>query len=186
MNAPEILPYEEKLVENITTAIRGQKEQLESINTNLGSKFTIEMYKMDVERVQYMVKKYLRTRVLKIEQQLDAILSNIEMTDCLSFKEKKFAADLHQLNKTYFQETIHRRVGESVRDDLFSSEKADDLFKHCQPNFDSFVTVRALREVDVVIAPGEGKEQAYGKGEIFFVRYKCIREHLIAKNVELL
>ena len=57
--------------------IRNQKEQIESINTTSGSKFTIEMYKMDLDRVQYMVKKYYRTRVLKIEKQLEAIMSGL-------------------------------------------------------------------------------------------------------------
>ena len=65
------------IIITIIIIIRNQKEQIESINTTSGSKFTIEMYKMDLDRVQYMVKKYYRTRVLKIEKQLEAIMSGL-------------------------------------------------------------------------------------------------------------
>ena len=183
MNAPEILPYEEALIDNITLAIQNQKEQIEGIHTSLGSKFTIEMYKMDLDRIQYMVKRYFRIRVLKIEQQLDAIMSNIEMTDCLSFKEKKFAADLHELNKTYFQETIHRRLGEVVQEEF---EKSDDFHKHCQPDLNGFVVCRALREVDIDINPRAPQPKRCDKNDIFLVSYKAVQEHVKAGHIELL
>ena len=185
-NAPEILPYEEELVDDITEAIRNQRENIESIQTNSGSKFTVELYKMDLDRVQYMLKKYLRTRVLKIERQLSAIMANIEMLDSLSPKEKKFAAELHQLNKTYFDETINKRLGEIVREEFV---KADDFYKHCQPDYEGFVICRALRDcVDVEHFVDDESEnfKTFEKGEIFIIKYRCIHEYLKAGHLELL
>jgi hypothetical protein len=40
---------------------------------------------------------------LKIENTLEAIVSDIEMLDRLSFKEKKFAAKLNALNNSHFE-----------------------------------------------------------------------------------
>ena len=42
-------------------------------------------------------------RILKIENTLEAIVSDIEMLDRLSFKEKKFAAKLNALNNSHFE-----------------------------------------------------------------------------------
>lgn len=185
-NAPEILPYEEKLLDGITEAIRNQKEQIESINTTSGSKFTIEMYKMDLDRVQYMVKKYYRTRVLKIEKQLEAIMSDISYQDCLSYKEKVFAEKLHQLNKTYFEETVHRRLGEIIREEF---ERVDDFHRHSQPKMDEFVFTRALRDCPGVDVGGRGNEKEfrdYYKGDIGIVKYLRIEKFLKEGSFELI
>lgn len=59
-------------------------EQLDSSTTN--SIFTVNLYQMDMERVRYSLSRYLRTRILKIEDQLEAIISNLDLMDRLSFK----------------------------------------------------------------------------------------------------
>ncbi len=97
--------------------------------------FTATLYQMDIERVRYALARYLRTRVLKIEKMLMAIISNIELMSRLSKHEKVFATRLHNLNNTYYEESFSNRLSENVKEAVESSE---DRFKNCQTTLHVF------------------------------------------------
>ena len=48
-----------------------QKEKVKEVNQSLDEK-------MDIQRVKYSLSKYLRTRILKIEDQCEAIMVNFD------------------------------------------------------------------------------------------------------------
>jgi hypothetical protein len=45
-------------------------------------------------------------RILKIENSVESIVRNLDVMDRLSFKEKKFAANLISLNSAHFEGNI--------------------------------------------------------------------------------
>ena len=125
VHAPVILPFQLEIVEGINNLLNSQKMHIEGLQATVASRFTIDLYKMDLDRVLFMLKKYFRTRAVKIEDQLDAIMSDVELQDCLSFKEKTFASKLHQLNKSYFEQVLYNRLESVVREDF---ERADGIY----------------------------------------------------------
>lgn len=65
---------------------------------------------MDIERIRYSLSRYHRIRLLKIEKHLEYILSEIDITDRLSYHEKLYATKLNQLNNNYFDDNVTNRL----------------------------------------------------------------------------
>ena len=85
---------------------------------------------MDVDRIRYAINKYHRTRLLKIEEALEFILSNVDILDRLSNSEKIFATKLNTLNNNYLEDALLNNLHHELRDFI---ESSDDRFKHAEP-----------------------------------------------------
>lgn len=94
--------------------------------------FVLSLYQMDIERVRYSLARYLRSRVLKIEKNLEYILSNIDVMDRLSMNEKVFATKLNNINNTYFEETVSNRFQHADAKEYY--DVSDNRLKHAQPS----------------------------------------------------
>jgi len=70
--SPELLPYQHLLVENICKEISQKEREISSRQTSAGKSSDIRFYlniqRMEVERVKYLLKSYLRCRIIKIEK----------------------------------------------------------------------------------------------------------------------
>jgi hypothetical protein len=84
---------------------------------------------MDIDRVKYSLTKYLRIRILKIQQMYRLILSNFELMERLSKEEKVFVTKLSNLNNTFYDETFYHRLSENIKESI---ENSDDCLKHSQ------------------------------------------------------
>jgi hypothetical protein len=95
--------------------------------------FTITLYEMDIDRVRYSLAKYFRTRLAKIEDQLEFILSSPEHINRLSPAERIFAQKLNNTNKTYIADTIISRLPEANAEYFRINT---DRYDHSKPNLD--------------------------------------------------
>ena len=103
--------------------------------------FTANLYQMDVERVRYALTRYLRTRILKIERNLDYIIHSEDMMERLSFAEKLFATKLHDIASSYFDDVVHKRFTEGSDGDRNEELVGivltkEDRLKHTKPHFE--------------------------------------------------
>lgn len=67
--SPDILEYAKDEVDRATEAIQHQKAKLDKINQvglNEVTRFTSETIELEIERVKYMLKSYLRARLTKV------------------------------------------------------------------------------------------------------------------------
>lgn len=64
---------------------------------------------MDIERVKYSLNRYIRARLLKIEKNLEYIVSNPEQMERLSTNEKYYASKLSNLNNDYFEDNVTKK-----------------------------------------------------------------------------
>jgi hypothetical protein len=131
VHAPEILPFREELVEEISEQLQRQQTVIDEKVDNPFEIFTAGLYQMDIERVRYALSRYLRTRILKIEKMLETIVSRVDVLDNLSKHEKIFAAKLNNLNNSYMEETFFNRLQEGGLKE--SVELSDDRLQHSQP-----------------------------------------------------
>ncbi|EIE76544.1 hypothetical protein RO3G_01248 [Rhizopus delemar RA 99-880] len=68
-NAPEVLKYRRDLVESLLDAVEKQSEKIfESmeLNSDSDSRFIHMLLQTEIERIKYLLKSYLRTRLFKV------------------------------------------------------------------------------------------------------------------------
>lgn len=95
------------------------------------------LYQMDIERIQYAIVKYLRTRIIKIELQADFIMSSTTSMSHLSNREREYLNSFYQLQNNYLQQTFFSKLEDpNLADKVFSSK---DRLKHAQPPLQVFL-----------------------------------------------
>lgn len=99
-------------------------------NTDPGIVFRSTLYQMDIERVRFALSRYMRTRLRKIEDQTQFLISDEDAYDKLSAREKILLRQLAELNKNYFNEAFYDKLREDQRQ---ASVNADEQFKHAKP-----------------------------------------------------
>jgi GINS complex subunit 4 len=92
--APELLPFQFRLIDSISKQLGGQEKKI-STQANSGQitaddKFYLNIRRMEVERVKFALKSYLRTRLAKIEKHLLYIIEK-DCSELLSEAEMQFA-----------------------------------------------------------------------------------------------
>jgi hypothetical protein len=142
--APELLPYKGELVDGFKEMLKNQQTQLdkfrlqelENVEGDATDKiFTATIFEMDIDRIRFMVARYLRARIKKIEAQMHALEPDHHY---LSPHESKFLKNMKALHEDYFERNILNRIGESESDInravrvIFEREKY--LEKHCKPD----------------------------------------------------
>ena len=108
--APELLPFQFSLVESMLRQVSSKESQIDSQRLNdTDDRFNINIYKMELERVKFIIKSYLRVRLAKIERHLIYIIEK-DKSELLSESEKIFAFNILESRKTHFQETFFQKV----------------------------------------------------------------------------
>lgn len=101
------------------------------VNISDESMFVHE-YQLECERVQYLITKYFRLRLLKIQTQADSIVSSTTYMSYLSFQEKQFLDSFYDLNREFLQDSIYSKIESQSCKEKFMNSK--DLLKHAQPD----------------------------------------------------
>ena len=100
--APELLPFQFSLVESMLRQVSSKESQIDSQRLNdTDDRFNINIYKMELERVKFIIKSYLRVRLAKIERHLIYIIEK-DKSELLSESEKIFAFNILESRKTHF------------------------------------------------------------------------------------
>lgn len=142
---------------------------------SLADSFAITFYRMEADRVKYSVSRYLRARLLKIEQQADFIEEHDVVKDRLSIKERVFVEQLVSLNTQHFKATVHDGVTNDGLRRQFA--KRADIIAHATPNLDEFVICLAMEDMnDVMVSADE--IFPIGRGETCVLQYAKIRNHV--------
>ena len=111
-NSPEILEYQEDLVHNFLDLLKRQEAEYEKVldeldddDSDIGDKASrtaiLDIYAMETERVKYSLARYLRTRILKIENSVHYLISSIEHQDRLSSEEREFLYRISKMNNNF-------------------------------------------------------------------------------------
>jgi len=150
---------------------------------NLADSFAITFYRMETDRVKYSVSRYLRARLLKIEQQADYIEQNDVIKDRLSVKERVFVEQLAGLNSSHFKNAIHDGVTAAGVRNQFA--KRADIIEHATPNLDDFVICLALDDIHDVMVSADALFEI-SRGDTCVLQYNKIRQHVEAGRCILL
>eukprot|EP01138_Halocafeteria_seosinensis_P012567 gb/GECG01012840.1/.p1 GENE.gb/GECG01012840.1/~~gb/GECG01012840.1/.p1 ORF type:complete len:319 (+),score=40.75 gb/GECG01012840.1/:1-957(+) len=180
--APDILPYQSEIVDVLMTEVKRQQEIIDESQNNADAVFIASMYQMDIDRVQYLISSYLRTRLIKIKENCTYILANHDtMLDKLSSAEQEWV-------RTY-ADLMHTHLSESALDslpELYQKLNDDEQIRE-GPDLDKFVVCHVLEDLGPLssITGATGDDIAVEEGSTYLLPYRHIRDHLLNDRVEL-
>ncbi|KAF8983160.1 GINS complex subunit [Entomortierella lignicola] len=91
--APDILQYEQSAVDGLLSKIEEQTAVIDELDPTSDTLMIISiLYQTELERVKFVLRSYLRTRISKIEKFCEYLLSNEDKKfERLSTAEKNYA-----------------------------------------------------------------------------------------------
>lgn len=184
VSCPEILPYNE-VVDRLVDALKEQKNSIETDLQQITSDEAdmVYTYDMDVQRIQYCVAKYLRTRLIKINQQALHIMATPLQLSYLSPQERQYLEEFASLNASFMHEILFSKLDSQTL--VQKLENAKDALKDAKPSLHEFVFVMAvddLGDVDV----GGSERHPMEAGHIAIMSYTAAQPYVTEGKMILL
>ncbi|XP_050430610.1 DNA replication complex GINS protein SLD5 isoform X2 [Adelges cooleyi] len=181
--SPEILPH-------ISDHVDCLLEQIKEMEGNLAklpkSDPKVDLHKLELERIRFVITSYLRTRLKKIECFCISILEEEENRNSesayLSPEELKFAQEFAQNADNHF-DTVLRHMPQ-----LYN--KLDRNTKVIEPNINSFVFLKCNTHIDSVVIKNtlESREEeiVLENGSQHLMPYSSVSEFVKKGSVQLI
>lgn len=155
------------------TAASGELELLRAI------------FAVETTRVKYMLRSYLRTRILKIEKYVMHCLDDPEVTARLSDQEKKYATEYVKILASHLTDTVAQKLPEAFNSITrqASAHASKDMI--AAPDLGRHVFARVKRDLGQVRVYEDGGTAELVKGDLYILRYKMLRQFLEEGAVQL-
>lgn len=180
--APELLPWEGQLVEDVLEKLHQQSQMVEYLrsddSTSEDEHFRMSYVQLDMERIKFQIRNYVRTRLSKIEKYASHIMAHPELQSRMSVLEQN-----HALNyKNLFKAHMHRTVLDNLPENLRSLNEVfpDGRSMVPQPNLAQGVFIYAVEDCGPVRLP-DGDSVSVDKGSIHIFQYATIK-HLVERG----
>ncbi|CAK8532563.1 unnamed protein product [Lathyrus sativus] len=189
--APEILPFQSDLVARVREQIELMEETVEEKSTVGTDHLSVSLYQMDLDRTLFLLRSYLRTRILKIEKYMFHIRKTEELWNRLSKDEKIFTERCSDDLKKHLEESVLSKLPENYqsyeRQSIISEE--DDMIP--EPRLDTFVLCRSkdyLTGIQLGDGPVDDRSKLFEMeaGVLYFICYKLIKPLVESGKIELL
>lgn len=181
--SPELLNYNANIVEWLDDYIVRQEEGLSQIKATAQDNFFSDIYKLEIERMKYMLKSYLRIRLTKIEKYYLDIIRN-EKTDILSNAEFNYAARYFVMKKTHFEKSFTKDIPETFNDfvdDVEGQEAHENNPVNpllvTPPDLQKFVFIKSNQAGKVELGDGES-DLSLKMDEVILLPYATARTML--------
>lgn len=191
LNSPSLLPYDEAVVDCMVEQISHMHQNIIRLEAKLDP-FCIEQHKCELDRYSFVVNKYFRTRMQKIESDSRSLIRMLQ-------NNRKNASKLMSKEEIRFLDhyvtNIDAYMNESVLGRLSFTPTAAMSFKLLHvPDDDSikyentYVFVRVLRPTQVIVDdPITGQETIQlEKDSQHFLPFGSVRAHLFSGSRDLL
>lgn len=191
--SPEILTYEYDLLDRILNRLKAQIEfiELNSMEIQVGSdsdiKITLMIIESEIERVNFLIRSYLRTRLSKIDKYNFFIVNHEESIMKLSDEETTYMqAHIHSITKLY-NNLFLGHIDSSLQslDDSYGTSMIDE------PDWDKPVFIHVIGDINdpiIFSSKSEVREETVNleKNGIFVLRYSSIKRYVQSGDVVLI
>ena len=190
--APEVLGFKRELVERLQEEVHGREDFLENNDFGPEHELLRTMHLMDLNRVRYVLRAYVRTRLLKIEGNALQIVSS-GLMDMLSAKEKAHVEEYTNTIGEFFDSSVLANIRklthglnnyDSMLSEQMPQEDREEKDMIPGPDLDAHVFAQALETIEKRVVDGEELEM--GKGEVYVTRYRTVRDLLHEDRVCLI
>ncbi|TFK38458.1 hypothetical protein BDQ12DRAFT_605697 [Crucibulum laeve] len=185
-HAPDILPAQEDLLGTLLDHLRRQSEVVQLLrgdpSTSEEEHIRIVLVQTEIERVKFIVRSYVRTRLFKIEKYARFITTNAEIQTRLTAAERDHASRHAKITDRHFHFSVLQSLPET-------QSHLDDtaIFMPpmiTEPDNSIPVFVHALQNCPKITLP-DGTSLEMEKGHISLTSYNVV-QHLVARGeVEL-
>lgn len=183
--APEVLPFETALLDRLMSKVHRQIENIEKESMEvMDSKqnFRLILIQTELERVKYLIRSYLRTRLYKIDKHALFILGKAEYRQRLSADELTYCRRHQAILTAHYRASFLSSLPENLQR---LDDTAGGLPMIEEPNLDSAVFCRVKRKCEKLIRIDD-ETLTLEKGSIYIIRYSSIRDLLEDGTVELI
>jgi len=191
-----LLPYQENIINDVIELIEKKESELKVKKYEKNVRNYIEI---DIQRIKFIVKDYLRIRLMKIEKYLFFLLKNNKI-DILSQNEIKFAAELMDVKAAYFIQGLKKMNSLANNFYSFSDKNKSRVAKMgaisdamiTKPAESEFVVVQNIsnKTIDLnikeLINDYQGEFISIYSGDKCLVPYKLIEPYLMKKQVKII
>ncbi|KAL0576645.1 GINS complex subunit [Marasmius crinis-equi] len=186
-HAPDILDAQDDLLSSLLDHIRRQSEAVQllrgEMSTSEEEHLRIMLVQTEVERVKFVVRSYIRTRLYKIEKYARHIVSNAEVQRRLTTSELEHARRFAKLTDQHFHHSVLQSLPESQSrlDDtpilsptmINQPDRKRPVFVHalddCPPiRFDDGTTL-TMRKGHISLMPYSAAETLLSRGQVELV-----------------
>ncbi|KAI5122426.1 hypothetical protein M0805_002975 [Coniferiporia weirii] len=185
-HAPDILPAQDALLGRVLDAIRRQTSDANALRAadalSEEDHYMTMLVQTEVERVKFVVRSYVRTRLFKIEKYAAYITSTPDVQTRLTEAELRHAQRYATLLVSQFRTTVLGHLPETQQgldDDVLTMPSMIT-----EPSKDKPVFFHALTALDH-LALADGSTLDIPRGSIYLMPYRVVEQHLLRGEVEL-
>lgn len=176
--SPELLPYNETLIDTTNSRLRAQIEMVEETEViDAKTNFRMVVIQTELERVKFLLRSYLRTRLSKIDKYALHCLRNPEIMTRLSSLERQYAEKHQGLLERHYQLTFLKDFPDSGNLRKLDDGAAAGLSMIDTPDLKSSVFCKVIRPIEESIRLGPEKIDLE-VGNIALLRYEAIRQYI--------
>ncbi|KAL8952338.1 MAG: hypothetical protein Q9222_001749 [Ikaeria aurantiellina] len=178
-SAPELLPWPSALMDRVLDRIHQQASNIDP-KTN----FRLIIIQTELERFKFLVRTFLRTRLAKIDKYALYYMNDPSQAARLSPAEVQYANSHQALLHAHYRSSFLSQFPTSLQR---LDDTAGGISMIEQPDVDTAVFVRALRDVDEPITV-EGTDINFEmrRGDVYIVRWSAVRELVLGGDAELI
>lgn len=174
--APDVLHFEEKLVDNLLESLQSQQKVLDTNVFTADAQFYAALYQMEIDRVKYLVASYLRTRLAKLKKFVMYQMS--EQPAVLSTAETIFLKQYSDLKEKHFRSAVLDQLPEACRD-------LDPTEMGARPELDQYVFCHVIEDIGDFQFAEDKPTLRMDKGAGYLLRYSIIQKLLSENKVKL-
>lgn len=176
-NSPEILKYEEEMIDLMFGQLEHMESNLQLVSANDFRRIT---HSMELERIRFIIASYLRCRLQKIEDFTQHILSEEEKRSDdqkrLSPSELSFAKSYYESSENHFQQLILRHL---------PPNQDDTSRRIIRPNMMSNVFIRVVKQCGTIVNTNDD-EIVLSENSVHMLPYQLINEFVVKGDVQLM
>ncbi|CAG8438507.1 16242_t:CDS:2 [Acaulospora morrowiae] len=186
--SPELLPYETAF-ERLGHTVEEQAAKAESMALSKDTCPIGMILFNDNERIKYVMNRYLRTRLFKIEKYAPSILENLELKTRLSPSELEFAKRYNDLIKRYENSSFLQMLPQNSLEVLKSIDDGIEtsFVVNEQVNLEKVIFCRVKEDIGTYSFPSSAEEaENLEKDDAYLIKYSDIKPLLDKGFVELI
>ncbi|EDQ91685.1 uncharacterized protein MONBRDRAFT_22745 [Monosiga brevicollis MX1] len=213
VNAPELLPFETDAVRWLHDAVTAQNEQAEAgAYQDLNTKFAFAIYRMEMDRIRYLLSSYLRARLRKIEQHIFHLVHNEDQLRRLSPQERAFVSNYRRILQNHLDQAFLQQIPGAAKPSC-NMEFLLTMWRHAHDDFHQPLTLenfRSLNDPQIIEQPNLDRHvfcqfdapldvlplsedpadrdlvlRDVRRGDVYLLRYRVVRELLLDQTAHL-
>lgn len=136
----------------------------------------------EIERIKYLIRSYLQTRIYKIDKYGAYLLQTPESLACLSLPEIEYLKKHQEILKSFYGSAVLKHLPKKLQR-WDNTEAGVSMME--KPDLERAVFCRVINTVEQEIVISKDETITLSRGNIYLVKYKVIRPFLRTGDVEL-